>query len=543
MRMTKKVRNLGFSLVELIVAFTVLGVAMLGIGSLLVVATRSSSRTQEQSNVYNEAQLATNQMENIIQDTELAVSYRIDGAFALQDGDEDATEKVLYIFNAQTIDTPELILLKWTKATEEIYYREVYDFPTADEGEKVAIETIPVEPSGTEEDWALLAEYATTFSVTLDDANQKLFLDIQFGGRTASYESCNTITLRNSVVMNPENLSDVTRKITEEMLSEITDVQISMTPQILASTSAGKLDYKVSGKGTLPEYEVTWFVAKDAAMTDIVGKSGIDGLPVQIGEDGSVSIDFTGGLKTYTGAFYVKAVVTEEESGKSIESNVKEFKVVRDMKVSVAGTNHIASMNGANSGTYQMESGASLKMQCEVSGNGLSVYDQNVIWSIEDMAQGTNGSISADGILEIENYSIGCTMKVVATLAQNSAIRVEFPIKVIGTHNEGDTLFLRPNTTLANRGGEVRVSVELLSNNVDYVKDTVIKPEDCIWSVSVTPWLPANYLSVGTSGIVTVGEQIPWNEEYEVTVTATWKKDYRVTGTTRFIIPATTLGR
>lgn len=545
--MVKKVRNLGFSLIELIVAFAVLGVATLGIGSLFVVATRSSSKTQEQANIYNEAQLAANQMENIIQETELAVSYRTGGTFALQDENANAAEKVLYIFNAQTIDTPELILLKWNEASNEIYYREVFEFPTVEGGGKVAVTAIPVEPSGTEDDWALLAENVSSFSATLDEENKKVFLDIQFGGKSTTYESRYTIALRNEVVINPQYLSDVTKKITEEMLAEITEVQVSISPQILSPITVGQLQCKVSGKGTLPEHKVTWLVATDASMNNIVGDSAEpEGKAIQIDKDGNISIDFSGSLRTYKGAFYVKAIATEKESGKTIESNVKEFKVVRDMKVSVAGTNYIASLSGNNFVNYQTESGVSLRMQCEVSGNGLSVYDQNVVWSIEDMAQGIDAVISADGVLKIRNYSITGTLKVVASLAQNNEIKVRFPVYVKGTHNEEDRLSLRAGQNVIDseiqRGEETKITVELLSNNVQY-DGTIINAEDCIWSISSSPWLPTDYLAVGTSGIVSVQEEVPWNREYEVTVTATWKKDMNVTGEIRLVIPATTLGR
>ena len=122
--MTKRVRNLGFSLVELIVAFAVLGIATLGIGSLFVVSTRSSNMTQEQSGIYNETQLASNQIENMIQKAELGLSYRCDGAFVLQDN-EAAAEKVLYIFNVSNTGKLELLLLKWDESTNEVQYAEM----------------------------------------------------------------------------------------------------------------------------------------------------------------------------------------------------------------------------------------------------------------------------------------------------------------------------------------------------------------------------------------------------------------------------------
>lgn len=533
MRMKRKVRNLGFSLVELVVAFAILGIATLGIGSLFVVATRFSKTAQTQADLYQEAQFATWQITNLVQNAdEVEISNTENGGHT----------SYVRILNSDERE----VRLRYDGGAHEIYYCE-------------------------ESSESLLAEYVTSFLMVKIDSDQKIKLQMTFAKDRYEEDVEQIIVLANSgeIVVRDEDdgsednpdgdggTGDDTgnngstpseNKVTAKINIVPADVGendpiIYKDPQIISTASASHLECKVQGLEADKEYSVHWKVATDSLMSNIVGGSAsANSDPVKVNENGQITISYTGELQNYAGSFFVKAYVTIDD--KTIESNIKEFKVVKDMKVSVNGTNYSSSLINPLTQALQVESGSSHKFKCELVGGGLSVYEQNVIWNIDStsVAAGVDASISADGVLKIENYAIGGRIYVTVTLVKNPDVKVVFPIEVKGTHNAGDSLFLQPETTLVNRGEEVKVKVSLKSNNVDY-KETVINAEDCNWSVSASPWLPTNYLSVGTSGIVTVGEQIPWNEEYEVTVTATWKKDTTVTGTTRFIIPATTLGR
>lgn len=521
--MRSKVRNLGFSLVELIVAFAILGVATLGVGSFFIAATRNSSITHEQSGLYNETQLASNQLENMIQKAELAICYRSDGTFVKQDTNPDATEKVFYIFNASATGNVELVLLKWDKNTSEINYKEITTFNK----EKVA--EIDIESADTT--WALLAEDVSLFSVKMDEQNHKVFLDVKFGD-DSTYRSSQTITLRNKVLFNPEKLSEVTEKITVNVESEITEVKINVSPKILAPGASVNANSEVFGSGVLPAYTTKWIVAKDFAMNQIVGDSSIAGSAITVDVNGVLSVKFNDDLEKHTGPLYVQAIAISDEQ--TVKSNIEELKIIQDMEVQVKGSDVVSSLTNPlpQSNAFQASSGVQYRLSASIIGNSLSVFEQNIKWGLKDVAAGVNATISDDGVLSIDKYSYGGHLTVVATLAKNESIKVMYPFYVNGSHSEGARLSIIPTTQsqFVNRGGEVGFNVSFSGG---ITSGQPVKAEDCNWSVVVKQGesiIGTDAVTVGTSGIVSVKESLPFGSTYTIEVTATLKKDETVVG-------------
>ena len=117
--MRKLLKNrLGFSLVEMITAFAVLGIATLAIGGFFVSSSRSYAGTSSETSIQYEAQMALNQIENKLIDATLGVNYALsDGAkltFLESDGTSgaSATAKYLFIFNSDGTNF-DLLLMKW----------------------------------------------------------------------------------------------------------------------------------------------------------------------------------------------------------------------------------------------------------------------------------------------------------------------------------------------------------------------------------------------------------------------------------------------
>jgi len=524
--MTKRVRNLGFSLVELIVAFAVLGIATLGIGSLFVVSTRSSNMTQEQSGIYNETQLASNQIENMIQKAELGLSYRCDGAFVLQDN-EAAAEKVLYIFNVSNTGKLELLLLKWDESTNEVQYAEMTNISD----ENVSEIAMPAAA-----DWALLAEDVKTFAVKLDGNNSKVYLNMIFEDRT-SYEIKQTIAIRNQVVYNPQTLAEVNDKITVNVVSEITEVKINVSPKILAPTASVQLTHNVYGSGTLPSYTTVWYVAEDADMTQLIGDSSNPMSPISVDAEGRMSVNMTQDIASHTGSFYVQAVVTGGEQ--VVKSNIEEFKIIRNMIVTVDGEEPSSSLTSPLGARYQVTNSLAYPMKATIDGNSLSVYEQKVVWSVQNLSAGVDVSIAQDGVLKVADYSYGGNFDVVAALAKNPTVKVIFPCSVVGTHKEGDRLELSPTTGShsVNRGGEIGFNVKL--------NGTAIDPEDCDWEASILYYdidgnphtVSSDSLIVGHSGVVTVKDNLLYERSYNINVTSTLKKDNQIVGNYTLVVP------
>ena len=529
--MSKRIRNLGFSLVELIVAFAVLGVATLGIGSLFVVGTRSASATQERSGIYNEAQLASNQIENMIQKAELGLSYRCGDTFVLQDV-ASASEKVLYIFNVSDAGQLELLLLKWSADTNEVQYAELTDVS------KENVKDIDI-PEASASDWALLAEDVKTFALKLDGKNSKVYLN------KTSYTKEQTIAIRNPIVYNPETLAQVTEKITVNVASEITEVKINVSPKILAPGANIQLTKNVYGSGTLPSYSTQWLIAKSSDMTGIVGNSSEEGstLPFKIDGNDVVSVDMTDEIKAHTGSFYVQAIVTEtdenDEDRKVVKSNIEEFKIIQDLVVSVED-GPSSSLTSPLATSYRVTNGLEYQMNAAIQGSSLSVYEQKVVWSIQDCSAGVDVSIAQDGMLKVANYSYGGSFNVVATLAKNATVKVVFPCSVVGTHQQNDSLELLPTTGtyFVNRGGEIGFDVKLNGN--------VIDSEDCNWTASILYYdidgvahtVSSDSVIVGNSGIVTVKENLLYERSYNINVTSTLKKDNQIKGEYTLVVPS-----
>lgn len=521
--MRNKVRNLGFSLVELIVAFAILGVATLGVGSFFVAATRNSSKTHEQSGLYNETQLASNQLESMIQEAELALCYRIDGVFVKQESNANANEKVFYVFNTSTAGKPQLVLLKWDKNTSEINYKEI----TAFDKEKIA--EINIEAADTT--WALLAEDVAGFSARVDEKNHKVFLDVQFGS-SSTYSSSQTITLRNKVLINPEKLSEVEERITANVESEITDVKINVSPKILAPGASVNANSEVFGSGVLPAYTTRWIVAKDFEMTQIVGDSSIAGSAITVNENGVLSVEFNEELEKHTGPLYIQALAISDE--KTVKSNIEELKIIQDIEIKVKGSDFVSSLTNPLSSinAFQASSGVDYKFNASFIGNSLSVFEQNIIWGLKDVAAGVNATISDDGTLSIDKYSYGGSLTVVATLAKNDSIKVMYPVYVTGSHSAEAKLSVIPVTKshVINRGGEVGFDV-YFAGGVTSGKS--VNPEDCNWSIVVKKGdstIGTDAVTIGTSGIVSVKESLPFGSEYTIQVKASLKKDGSVVG-------------
>ena len=73
--------HFGFTLIEMVTAFAVLGIASLAIGGFFVSTSRSYAGTSSETSIQYEAQMALNQIESKLIDATLGVNYALyDGA-------------------------------------------------------------------------------------------------------------------------------------------------------------------------------------------------------------------------------------------------------------------------------------------------------------------------------------------------------------------------------------------------------------------------------------------------------------------------------
>lgn len=549
--MGKKFRNLGFTLVEMIVAFAVLGVATLGIGGFFVTSARSSAGTSSQSQVQNEAQLAMNQMERLIIDTGLGLNYNVITAegdhFVLNDAGFDSAlveSKLLYIFNVDPEDASniQLILLKWDK-DQNIYYKEI----NLDEAGYGAsnVEDLNVEAIG---EWELLAEGVDSFSAILDGERKKVSLSANFVRSDDNYQASAVITVRNDIVVNELSLEKLFDRIDVVVKTRITGVKIAVSPKITASGSSAMLKSEILGKGD-PEKNMDlawqWLVATDSGMSNLIYDSINSGDWAASIADGNLSLDISKLGEEFNGVVYIQAIVTAKEKENPenvtvVKSGVAELKIIDQMSISFSkdGVDYSNSLGTDASAVeaYELETEETLQLYANIEGKALESSEKAVIWSIAEGAT-AEASVSSDGLLAVDRQSKPGTFAVRATLKANQSVWVEYPFEVVSEYVTDAALVVTPAKEVLLRGEEVAHTVKLGKQDV--------LAEDCDWTVTVknvsaNQVVTGSPVTVGSTGVVSVLDTLAYEYDYKVIVTAALKKDATIKGSAELSIPKVT---
>ncbi len=195
--------NRGFTLVEVLIAVALVAVVGTAVFGFMTVGARTFTSTSADVNLQSEAQLAFNQMQDLIIDTAIGIDY-----CAAPDSATDLKDYTSYTIGGlddsawpATIQGKKLILynqdiiyeLTWIKEEEKLYYRE---FPAHANASNEVVRDDPTNPAV---DWALMAEYMTDFSVDLSLMQDKRIvrIDTLYKKGNQEYNSSHNITLRN----------------------------------------------------------------------------------------------------------------------------------------------------------------------------------------------------------------------------------------------------------------------------------------------------------------------------------------------------------
>ena len=233
--MGKKLRiqqqNSGFSLVELIIAIAILVIVTGAVCSFIIITSRNYANGNNDISVQQEAQLALNQMSDVIIDATQSINYvgydeSNQPVKALKDSEFTFTpeKKALIVYNTVTPASGEgteepsayadpgtpaedsstelhNYMFYWQKSDENLY------FSMADAGGSF--------PMPGEVDCVLLAENVTEFQVDLSQVEErrvvKLKLNFQTG--TRKFEMANNITVRNKVVINNADIEPLDKRV------------------------------------------------------------------------------------------------------------------------------------------------------------------------------------------------------------------------------------------------------------------------------------------------------------------------------------------
>ncbi len=336
--MGKKLRiqqqNSGFSLVELIIAIAILVIVTGAVCSFIIITSRNYANGNNDISVQQEAQLALNQMSDVIIDATQSINYvgydeSNQPVKALKDSEFTFTpeKKALIVYNTVTPASGEgteepsayadpgtpaedfstelhNYMFYWQKTDENLY------FSMADAGGSF--------PMPGEVDCVLLAENVTEFQVDLSQVEErrvvKLKLNFQTG--THKFEMANNITVRNKVVINNADIEPLDKRVRVNIKVKEPVVVLEPGETFHFSTP------KVTGTNLLNK-NVTWKIEGEVSEgTKMLSPN----------RDGILQIDSEERLKSFDVKVTTEAI--DEESKKQAETTITVY-VKRVTKVTL----------------------------------------------------------------------------------------------------------------------------------------------------------------------------------------------------------------
>lgn len=303
----------GFTLVELIIAVAILSIVTLAVCGFIVVGSRSYTSANTDVMLQQEAQLALNQISDVIIDTTDSINYggKSDDAsemeMVLKDSEfsEEPTEKCLVVVNkkASNNDNPSY-WFSWNKAEEVIY------FNTSDD---VVDESNP-EPHFVDADKAVLAQHVQEFHVDISqfEQNRVVMVSMTFANGGREYTTSNNITVRNRVSLNKINVKPM-KRATEMTINTVSSVTLE---------PGEHYTFLYTVEGSDEDKTVRWELAGAA-------KNG-----TSISSDGELSIGLGETRQSFT-VRVTRAAYADAKTTKEVRVNVKR---VTDVNLSCVST-------------------------------------------------------------------------------------------------------------------------------------------------------------------------------------------------------------
>lgn len=267
----------GFTLVELVVVMAILSILGVAIYGFFHTSSNGYKRTEQEVDLLNEAQLTTNQFDNMIIDSTKGLDYAYD----------TATVKNVSITSDADIADPAAVVKKTFAVTNET---EAYRIEWEKATKKVTVTKIT--PSGAGEP-SLLAEYVSGFSVSLLRAKTQRVVEFHFDflNGTQTYDINHNITMRNKVVVNGKAVTEYE----DAPWWKITSVDIYYggvlyTGKTIPVTVTGTqqtidLTAQINGINLPATKKVTWMIGGNTDTSTIVTSTGDLSCTVTLGAD------------------------------------------------------------------------------------------------------------------------------------------------------------------------------------------------------------------------------------------------------------------
>ena len=322
MRIGKK----GFTLVEVIVSLAIMTIVAGSVGAFIVAGNNSYLRGNKELTLQEEAQLAANQMIDLIIDVEQNIKFTPDHADTAVDLDgntaKDAAGNEIttaHVSELHLVNNENTYMIRWQgtasgdyATANQVYLYEVKNTTDAD-GNLVVGDPTTATP-------ALMAEHVTSFSVDLSQVKdkRKVILNMTFTYQDRSYDIAETIKLRNDL------------EKTGTAYAWISALTIDPPSATLPQGKIQQFTYNLSGDAEAVAEGVTWSVsyASGANCKSTINQDGI----LKVDDEETIGTDVLVvkcTAKADTSMVAYAYVTVEERLIDSISITPKDVEVVR----------------------------------------------------------------------------------------------------------------------------------------------------------------------------------------------------------------------
>ena len=408
----------GFTLVELLVSIAIFSIVSAAIFGFIVVGSRNYTTASTEINLQQEAQLALNQMSDVIIDTTRSVNYYgypsegSGGTAALKDADFsfEPAYKSLLLFNGEEKEEPDgtktvvpgsgndkNYQFYWDKADEELYFSEIEvtetDFSSA---EKV-----------------LLAQHVREFSADLSQVEEKRIVQVTmtFANGNKEYTTTNNITIRNKVLVNDFEVPPIDKKVELKIVPKEPLVILEPGETYHFSTP------KVSGKNVMDK-SVTWSIEPG-----YVGTSHFT-------DDQNGIIEISNAETS--ASFQVRVTTNAVDSNGAHASALITVKIKRANDVKLSKTSEDSTENASE----------------VVAGETFTIAGEAIGWYLGESCGGCSDAVTEDKFVVSDRWEIVTGAGVVSI---ESSGNHEASFKVSDTATEGDEIVIRATSLLSVR--------------------------------------------------------------------------------------------
>ena len=322
MRIGKK----GFTLVEVIVSLAIMTIVAGSVGAFIVAGNNSYLQGNKELTLQEEAQLAANQMIDLIIDVEKDINFTpdhtgtavdLDGSTARDAAGNEIT--TAHVRELRLVNNENTYMIRWQgtasgdyATANQVYLYEVKNTTDAD-GNLVVGDLTTATP-------ALMAEHVTSFSVDLSQVEdkRKVILNMTFTYQDRSYDIAETIKLRNDL------------EKTGTAYAWISALTIDPPSATLPQGKIQQFTYNLSGDAEAVAEGVTWSVsyASGANCKSTINQDGI----LKVDDEETIGTDVLVvkcTAKADTSMVAYAYVTVEERLIDSISITPKDVEVVR----------------------------------------------------------------------------------------------------------------------------------------------------------------------------------------------------------------------